>query len=175
MGENIDLSQFNSETLKYLVSIAKPIIDDPVSYYTYPNNQADERNIPIISKWPVNGGRINRHHFIIGIEASKEVLPCKIKNFVTWDSFEITEEITMFETPLFTDTLDECGYNPYISRKLPKDCEVNFLIMTLPLSLIKKCGKWWNYIDTDEKFTILSSVPKIKYTIVNNISPVWEK
>nr|QBK85431.1 MAG: hypothetical protein LCMAC101_00180 [Marseillevirus LCMAC101] len=171
MGE-VDISQFNAKTLQYLASLAIPIEKDPVLSYTDPKEQANERGVPILSTWFVND-RMNRSELIVGIKVPPIMLPCQLCG-LSVPPIEINQPEIIFETPIFSEVLDECGYTPHIKTKSRSKKTPEFLIVTLPDSLIEECGSWWKFVNSSEEFTIIPGALKIKYNIVNIMEIVHE-
>ncbi len=170
--------EFNGENLKHLLTIA---VRYDKNKFTGPHKQAEQLQKPVIYDQEYkNGEMIYGHHlshFWIGIEVPEDCVPYGIRGF-TFPQITIHEPKLMFATPLFVENMDNTWYlqltlgdeSAFQEYKPMPSAKLIFLEM--PISFIERC-KWWNFVDSDEEYTIVPKIWKIKYAKVNEINPIF--
>ena len=165
----VNLSHFNAQTLKHLASIAVDL-----SHYRIYNNhipvaEANRIERPILSKVSLDGiVELQHYHIIVGIESSMFDVPYEIRN-LTHRPITINQSPLIFETPIFGRSLAQTPINVMPGRNS------SLMVVTLPDSLIKECGPWWNLVVTKDEFVVIPDVLKIRYNSVNVLNTILGK
>ena len=165
----MNLSQFNAQTLSRLASMAVEL-SSCRSYNNYiPKIEANKRQKPILSRVSLDGiVELQHYHLIVGIQASLFNVPYEIRN-LTHRPITINQSSLMFETPIFGRSLAQTPINVVPGR------ESALLVVTLPDSMIKECGTWWELANSTEEFVVIPDVLKIKYNSVNVLNTILGK
>jgi len=168
----MNLTQFSPCTLKHIASLAVSVSSFTVHSY---NNVIDSRqlankhNQTVLTRVSLEGiVELQKYDFILGIEASPVNIPYEIRD-LTHRPITINSRSLIFQTPIFGKCLNQTPVNIIPGRGS------SLLVATLPDSLIKECGSWWDLVDSTEEFTIIPEVLNIKYNSVNILNTILGK
>ena len=134
-----------------------------------PSLEANKRQQPILSRESLDGiVELQHYNLIVGIEASLFNVPYEIRN-LTHRPITINQSSLTFETPIFGRSLAQTPINVVPGRNSA------LLVVTLPDSLIKECGSWWELVKSPEEFVVIPDVLKIRYNSVNILNTILGK
>ena len=165
----VNLSQFNAQTLRRLAGMAVEL-SPRLTYDSHiPRIEANIRQQVILSREPLDGiVELQHYHLIVGIQASLFNVPYEIRN-LTHRPITINQSTLMFETPIFGRALAQTPINVVPGHNS------SLLVVTLPDTLVKECGSWWNLVNSPEAFIVISDILKIKYNSVNVLNTILGK
>ncbi len=134
-----------------------------------PKLEANKRDQPILSRASLDGiVELQHYHLIVGIQASLFNVPYEIRN-LTHLPITINQASLTFTTPIFGRSLAQTPINVMPGRNSA------LLVVTLPDSLIKECGPWWELVNSSEEFVVIPDVLKIRYNSVNVLNTIFPK